>query len=175
MKIKDWAASIIFIAILILILFPCQVTFIDKSINRLYEVFLIITLITTIIYFIYRIRVLQFKRKWRLLTPAYLGVLFGFFFLINKLISAPPSQSTYLMLYTKANNDNEKIEIIRNHGFTHNWNETKHLINYPSIGLRIERDFKQSKLQGSWLVHKDNPYCSYEGLQVFDNGKLVNK
>jgi hypothetical protein len=170
---KDWTALVIFTSVIIVILLPWQIYFLDQNINRLYQVLIYSTLISPIIYFIYKIRILRIKKN--LLIPAYIGLLLGIITLISKVISAQPIQNTYLMLYTRMNNENETIEIIHNHISTHNWNETKHLINYPNLGLRIERDFNQTKLKGSWFVHKDNPFCSYEGVNTFNNGKLVNK
>ena len=92
-----------------------------------------------------------------------------------ELTTSPPKKNTYALLYSNPNNEFETIEIIHNHGYIKNWNETKFILRFSDYGFRFEKDFNQANLQGEWIVHKENPYCRTEGLVSFENGEIMDR
>ncbi len=159
---------------IVLLLSPWQAYFIDSALMRTFNIITLLFWTLPALYAFFRVR--DLKKSLRIVSRITSGsiVLFGIALIGFELLMSPPKKNTYALLFSNPNNEFETIEIIHNHGYIKNWNETKFILRFTEHGLWIEKDFNQAKLQGEWMVHKDNPYCRTVGLVSFENGEIMN-
>lgn len=138
------------------------------QITWLVDIIVLITILFSSFY-------LTFKIKNKTLKSFFFAITFiAVLPLFTIVFSGKPKQSIYLTLYTKANNKNETISVIHNHGFMYSKNTTIHQIENIEYNLIIKRKFEEKTLNGLWYIHPENPLHEITGLYNFKNGKVLN-
>jgi hypothetical protein len=158
---------------LIVLVIPWQLVPLSRDLQYIYKNSILVGVFAPLLYLLIRAWRLRPELRWILLIPGTLLMLAGMGFLFLNLSFYTPAQNRYMLLYTREGKSSETIEIIHNHIFTTNWNESKHIIDFPGYGFRLSRSFKRKNLNGRWVVNKDNPYHP-EGVFSFKNGEIIN-
>lgn len=174
MNLKNWIAILVFILCLIILLFPWQIILINQTFDKLYNLTLHIGYVLPMIYGIIRIMRVSKAWKWVFLIPAISITISALLLIPLKFIFFYSSGNLSDTIYSNPKNRKETISIINYSVTLDAWQETKHIINFSNRGFRLEKDFKQSDLEGMWYIHSGNMY-SKERVAFFINGKeLIN-